>query len=51
MSDIVTILTDLLIKAKDELLAASNPMAVSIAETKVKNLELRLDRIMTMADL
>ncbi len=51
MSDIVTILTDLLIKAKDELLAAANPMAVSLAETKVKNLELRLDRIMTMADL
>jgi hypothetical protein len=51
MSDIVTILTDLLIKTKDELVKASNPMAVSIAETKIKNLELRLDRILTTADL
>jgi hypothetical protein len=51
MSDIVTILTDLLIKAQDELLKASNPMAVSLAETKIKTLELRLDRILTTADL
>ena len=51
MSDIVTILTELLIKAKDDLVKASNPMAVDIAETKIKNLELRLDRILTMVDL
>jgi hypothetical protein len=51
MSDIVTILTDLLIKAKDELVKAANPMAVDIAETKIKTLELRLDRILTTADL
>ena len=51
MSDIVTILTDLLIKTKDEFVKASNPMAASIAETKIKNLELRLDRILTTADL
>ncbi len=51
MSDIITVLTEMLIKAKDELIKAANPMAVDIAETKVKNLELRLDRILTMADL
>lgn len=51
MSDIITVLTEMLIKAKNELIKAANPMAVDIAETKVKNLELRLDRILTMADL
>jgi hypothetical protein len=51
MSDIITVLTEMLIKAKDELIKAANPMAVSLAETKVKNLELRLDRILTLADL
>jgi hypothetical protein len=51
MSDLVTILTELLIKAKDDLVKASNPMAVDIAKFKIKNLEVRLDRILTMADL
>jgi hypothetical protein len=51
MSDIVTILTDLLINAKAELTKALTDTDFQIAETKVKNLELRLDRILTMADL
>jgi hypothetical protein len=51
MSDIVTILVDLLIKAKEDLAKASTIVEVDVATMKVKNLELRLDRIMTMADL
>ncbi len=51
MSDIVTILTDLLIKAKEDLSKASTIVEVDVAQMKVKNLELRLDRILTMADL
>ena len=51
MSDIVTILTDLLIKAKDELSKAVTHFEIDVAETKVKNLEVRLDRILTMVDL
>lgn len=51
MSDIVTILTDLLIKAKEDLMKAVTVFEIDIAETKVKNLELRLDRILTTVDL
>ena len=51
MSDIVTILTDLLIKAKEDLMKASTIVEKDVATMKMKNLELRLDRIMTMADL
>jgi hypothetical protein len=51
MSDIVTILTDLLIKAKADLMKASTIVEVDVAKMKVKNIEVRLDRLMTMADL
>lgn len=51
MSDIVTILVDLLIKAKEDLAKASTIVEKDVATMKMKNLELRLDRIMTMADL
>ena len=51
MSDIVTILTDLLIKAKDDLAKASTIVEVDVAKMKIKNLELRLDRILTTVDL
>lgn len=51
MSDIVTILVDHIIKAKEELAKASTIVEVDVAKMKVKNLEVRLDRIMTMADL
>ena len=51
MSDIVTILTDLLIKAKEDLAKATGITDIDVAKMKVKNLELRLDRILTMVDL
>lgn len=51
MSDIVTILTELLIKAKDELTKAVTHFEIDVAETKVKQLEMKLDRILCIADL
>jgi DNA-binding Xre family transcriptional regulator len=51
MSDIVTILVDLLIKAKEDLAKATGITEVDVAKMKVKNLEVRLDRILTMVDL
>jgi hypothetical protein len=51
MSDIVTILTDMLIKAKDELTKAVTHFELDLAKTKVKTLEVRLDRILCTADL
>lgn len=51
MSDIVTILTDLLIKAQEELASAVTVTSIDVAKTKVKQLEMKLDRILTLADL
>lgn len=51
MSDIVTILTDLLIKAQEELASAVTVTSIDVAETKVKQLEMKLDRLLTLADL
>ena len=51
MSDIVTILTELLMKAQEELASAATPMSIDVAETKIKQLEMKLDRLMTLADL
>ena len=51
MSDIVTVLTDMLIKAKEDLTKATGITEVDVAKMKVKNLEVRLDRVLTMVDL
>jgi hypothetical protein len=51
MSDIVTILTDLLIKAQEELASAVTMTSIDVAQTKVKQLEMKLDRIFCIADL
>ena len=51
MSDIVTILTELLMKAQEELTNASSSTNMSIIETKIKQLEIRLDRVLFTADL
>jgi hypothetical protein len=51
MSDIVTILTELLMKAQEELASAITLTSIDVAQTKVKQLEMKLDRILCTADL
>lgn len=51
MSDIVTILTELLMKAQEELASAVSVTSIDVAQTKIKQLEMKLDRILTLADL
>ena len=51
MTNIVTILVETLGKAKDELAKAKTFTAIELAKMKVKNTEMKLDRMLCMADL
>jgi hypothetical protein len=51
MTNIVTILVETLMNAKEELAKAKTFTAVELAKMKVKNTETKLDRMLCMADL
>ena len=51
MTNIVTILVETLSKAKEELAKAKTFTEIELAKMKVKNTEMKLDRMLCMADL